>query len=101
MGVFRKVMAVAAVGVLAAVTMWRGAALRAQGTRPPAIQSISICSATGGAGKGSCPSGSFDTQQLVLGGETDGHVRLQAAHHGERVAPAVRFGRAGEPSRRI
>src|ERR1700730_7638995 len=42
-------MAVSAVGVLAAVTMWRGAALRAQGTRPPAIQSISICSATGGA----------------------------------------------------
>jgi hypothetical protein len=69
MRVLRQVMAVAAAGVLAAA-IWRGAALRAQGTRPPAIQSISICSATGGAGTGSCPSGNFDTQQLVLG--TDG-----------------------------
>ena len=46
------------------------AALRAQGIRPAAIQSISICSAAGANGKGSCPSGAFDTQQLVLG--TDG-----------------------------
>ena len=67
----RKVLAVAAAGVLAAVTMWQGAALRAQGPRFLAIQSIAICSATGGAGKGSCPGGSFDTQQLVLG--TDGN----------------------------
>jgi uncharacterized protein (TIGR03437 family) len=34
---------------------------------PSVIQSISVCSPVGTAGKGSCPSGSFDTQQLVLG----------------------------------
>jgi hypothetical protein len=53
--------------LLVAVAM----SLRAQTPRPPVIQSISVCSPTGGAGKGSCPSGTFDTQQLVLG--TDGN----------------------------
>jgi uncharacterized protein (TIGR03437 family) len=35
--------------------------------KPPAIASISVCSATGAAGQGSCPSGTLDTHQLVLG----------------------------------
>lgn len=35
--------------------------------RPPAITSISICSVAGGGGQGSCPAGSFDTHQIVLG----------------------------------
>ena len=59
--------AVTAVGIVSGLTGWRGAALRAQATRPPAIQSISICSPTGSAGQRSCPSGSSDTKQLVLG----------------------------------
>src|SRR5579872_7604366 len=54
-------------GILAGVAAWQCAALRAQATRPPAIQSISICSPTGTAGTGSCPGGTFDTQQLVFG----------------------------------
>jgi uncharacterized protein (TIGR03437 family) len=62
-----KTIAVAAVGIVVGVTAWRGAALKAQGTRRLEIQSISVCSPTGGAGQASCPSGSFDTQQLVLG----------------------------------
>lgn len=35
--------------------------------RPPAIVSISVCSPTGAGGQGSCPNGTFDTHQLVLG----------------------------------
>jgi uncharacterized protein (TIGR03437 family) len=35
--------------------------------RPPAIASISICSPTGAGGQGSCPAGSSDTHQIVLG----------------------------------
>jgi len=62
-----KTIAVAAVGIVVGVTAWRGAALKAQGTPRLEIQSISVCSPTGGAGQASCPSGSFDTQQLVLG----------------------------------
>jgi hypothetical protein len=34
---------------------------------PPVIASISICSATGAGATGSCPSGTFDTRQIVLG----------------------------------
>lgn len=34
---------------------------------PPAIASISVCSPTGPGGQGSCPAGTFDTHQLVLG----------------------------------
>ena len=67
MGVNRKTRAVAAFGIMAGVAVWQGKVLRAQGTRPPRIQSISICSPTGRAGIASCPSGTFDTQQLVLG----------------------------------
>ena len=66
MAVRWRALAFAAVGMTAGVAVWRGAALRAQGTRT-VIQSISICSPAGGVGAGSCPSGSFDTQQLVLG----------------------------------
>jgi uncharacterized protein (TIGR03437 family) len=35
--------------------------------RPPAISSISICSPSGASGQGSCPAGTFDTHQVVLG----------------------------------
>jgi uncharacterized protein (TIGR03437 family) len=62
MRVLRETITVVAVGIMAG-----GAALWAQGPRPPAIQSISICSPTGSAGMASCPSGTFDTQQIVLG----------------------------------
>lgn len=34
---------------------------------PPAIASISVCDPNGKGGQGSCPSGSFDTHQAVLG----------------------------------
>ena len=34
---------------------------------PPVIKSISICDPAGTGGAGSCPSGTFDTHQLVLG----------------------------------
>ncbi|HKE28391.1 MAG TPA: hypothetical protein VKB88_38845 [Bryobacteraceae bacterium] len=40
---------------------------RAQSPRPPVITSISVCSTTGSGGQGSCPNGSFDTHQVVLG----------------------------------
>lgn len=43
------------------------AATFAQNPHPPAIVSISVCSPAGSAGQRSCPSGSFDTKQLVLG----------------------------------
>lgn len=36
-------------------------------THPPAIASISVCSPHGAGGAGSCPPGTFDTQQIVLG----------------------------------
>src|ERR1022692_65603 len=68
MRVFRKTNAVAAVGMVAGLAAWQVTALIAQGIRPPAIQSISTCSPAGSAGTASCSSGSFDTQQLVLGG---------------------------------
>ena len=38
-----------------------------QALPPPAIVSISVCSASGAGGIGICPSGSFDTHQIVLG----------------------------------
>ena len=62
----RKLTAAAALGVAGfPVPM-----AQAQAAHPPGIQSISICSSSGNSGKGSCPAGSFDTQQVVLG--TDG-----------------------------
>jgi len=42
-------------------------AVAQQQPHPPGIASISVCSANGAGGQGSCPSGSFDTHQLVLG----------------------------------
>ena len=42
-------------------------ATAAQAQHPPVIASIAVCSATGAGGQGSCPSGSFDTHQPVLG----------------------------------
>ena len=38
----------------------------------PAIVSISVCSPNGTGGLGSCPSGSFDTQQIVLAPDNSG-----------------------------
>lgn len=46
--------------------VWRTGAVHAQTGSPPPITSISVCSATGNGGPGSCPSGTFDTHQLVL-----------------------------------
>ncbi len=63
----RKAILVAAAAILACLTAWRAAPVRAQGARPPAIQSISVCTPTGSGAKGSCPGGTVDTQQLVLG----------------------------------
>jgi len=61
----------AAVAIAAGISLLQVTALKAQSNRPPGIQSISICATTTGPyGKGSCPGGSFDTKQLVLG--TDG-----------------------------
>ncbi len=40
----------------------------------PAIASISICSATGAGGQGSCPSGALDTHQIVLAPDGSGHA---------------------------
>jgi hypothetical protein len=36
-------------------------------SHPPAIASISVCSPTGAGGQGSCPSGTFDSHQIVVG----------------------------------
>src|SRR5215469_2218098 len=60
-------LAVAAAVTLSGLSSWKATLLRAQGTQSQGIQSISVCSPAGSAGKGSCPSGSLDTQQLVLG----------------------------------
>src|SRR5215469_13030612 len=43
-----------------------GLATIVKGQHPPAIASISVCSPSGSGGAGSCPSGSFDTHQIVL-----------------------------------
>ena len=55
-----------------------------QAQHPPAISSISICSPGGAGGQGSCPAGSFDTHQLVLGPGSS--VSINASSLG--VAPA-------------
>src|SRR6202521_4809862 len=54
------------------VTALCGLAALAQTPRPPAIASISICSATGAGGVGSCPAGTSDTQQIVLAPDGSG-----------------------------
>ena len=41
---------------------------------PPAIVSISVCSLHGAGGAGSCPSGSFDTHQIVLAPDGSGNA---------------------------
>jgi hypothetical protein len=38
-------------------------------SHPPAIASISACSPTGAGGLGSCPPGTFDTHQIVVGSD--------------------------------
>jgi uncharacterized protein (TIGR03437 family) len=47
-------------------------AARAQTSHPPAIASISVCSATGAGGQGSCPIGTADTHQIVLAPDGSG-----------------------------
>src|SRR5450755_95347 len=42
-------------------------------TRPPAIAAISVCGASG-ALAGSCPSGTFDTAQIVLAPDGSGNA---------------------------
>jgi hypothetical protein len=55
-----------AVLLICTAVAFRGPSALAQATHPPAIVSISVCSPTGSGGQGSCPSGSFDTHQIVL-----------------------------------
>ena len=52
--------------VTCAAVVLDGPRMIAQAPRPPAIVSISVCSPTGAGGQGSCPSGGFDTHQIVL-----------------------------------
>ena len=52
---------------LAVVLLLTGWMAHAQAPHPAPVVSISVCSANGGSGPGSCPSGSFDTHQIVLG----------------------------------
>src|SRR5579864_2155225 len=51
-----------------------GLAALAQAPHPPAIASISVCSATGLGGAGSCPSGTSDTHQIVLAPDGSGNA---------------------------
>ena len=67
MKVLCSILAVASAIIFSGNASWRGALLDAQGTLAAVIQSISVCSLAGVGGAGSCPSGSFDTQQLVIG----------------------------------
>jgi uncharacterized protein (TIGR03437 family) len=48
--------------------------LYAQVTHSTVIQSISVCSPMGRGGQGSCPSGTFDTQQIVLAPDGSGNA---------------------------
>jgi uncharacterized protein (TIGR03437 family) len=56
----------------------------AQGTHPIVITSISACSPTGTGGAGSCPTGSSDTHQLVLG---PGGSSINSSNLGVGAAP--------------
>jgi len=58
--------------------------LSAQTTHPLVITSISVCSATGNGGPGSCPAGSSDTHQLVLG---PGGASINSSGLGVGAAP--------------
>ena len=62
-----------ALALVLAMTMCTGSAF-AQSTHPPAITSITVCSATGTGGAGSCPAGSFDTYQIVLAPDGSGNA---------------------------
>lgn len=57
---------------------------RAQTPHPSVITSISVCSPTGNGGAGSCPSGSFDTHQIVLG---PGGTSVNSSSLGVGAAP--------------
>jgi uncharacterized protein (TIGR03437 family) len=46
----------------------------AQTSHPGAIQSISVCSNAGSGDAGSCPSGTFDTHQIVLAPDGSGNA---------------------------
>lgn len=46
----------------------------AQAQHPPPIASISVCAANGAGGAGSCPSGTFDTNQIVLAPDGSGNA---------------------------
>jgi uncharacterized protein (TIGR03437 family) len=70
-------------------------AIWAQQPHPPAIASISVCSATGRGGVGSCPAGAFDTHQVVLGpagvtvNQSNVSVAAAADEHSTVFAPAT------------
>ena len=70
--------------MLGAALIWRTPGVSAQGTSAPVITSISVCSPTGNGGAGSCPSGTFDTHQLVL--NTSG-VSINNSSFGFGAAP--------------
>jgi len=53
--------------------------------RPPAIASISICAPSGQGGQGSCPAGSLDTHQIVLG--PGGSQSVNSSTLGVGIAP--------------
>lgn len=67
MGDSRKWMLPSALLIAGTMIALRGPQALAQAPHPAAIVSISICSPTGAGGQGSCPSGSFDTHQIMLG----------------------------------
>jgi hypothetical protein len=56
----RKLSGLVLLTILAGAVVWGQAA-------QSVITSITVCSAAGSGGTGSCPAGSFDTQQLVVG----------------------------------
>jgi len=62
----RKCFVLAVPILLAAIAGLRTRQVSAQSAPALVITSISVCSATGNGGAGSCPAGSFDTHQLVL-----------------------------------
>src|SRR5260370_24801901 len=59
--------------------------------QPPSIAPITVCSPTSKGGAGSCPQGTFDTQQIVLGPDGDsvnGSARIPIPHdHSSAFAP--------------
>jgi uncharacterized protein (TIGR03437 family) len=64
--------------MIKAILLFGSMAALVEAQRPPAIVSISVCSPTGQGGQGSCPSGTSDTHQIVLGPAGSGSVNSSA-----------------------